>query len=458
MAPSVPGRAWLLAALPAAAVLAIDPAGLSPFGPLKWLLIPSLLLAGSAVLASSGLARRPVARNPAVAMAAFLAWVGLAAAVGADGLYAWTGTPERHFGAFTWGLCGLAFVVGQWLEPVAARRVITVAMVTAGVAGAWALAEAAGWQPLDLAGAGVRPVATLGSSAYLGAAMALLAPVAVGVAVDRASRPLARRAALLAAAAAALALVASGARAAWVGAIVAGLATAWCRRQGPGGGSRGAPGHDRRRLALAGTAGVALVVAVAVATGVTGRLTGVADETGGGARGRLDEWRVAARVVADHPLTGVGPEGYRIVFGGAVDDDYEMAHGRDPLPDRAHSAPLDVAVTTGLPGLAAYAVLVGLVGRLVLRSLRRSPAALAGVAAGLVAYTTQSLLLFPVAELEPVAWLLAGLVVARSLTAGEAATLAVPRIAPVVAGALAALALVAGVLDVAADRVARSTL
>ena len=159
-----------------------------------------------------------------------------------------------------------------------------------------------------------------------------------------------------------------------------------------------------------------------------------------------------------HPVTGVGPEGYRIAFGAAVDDAYEEAHGRTPLPDRAHSAPLDVLASTGAPGLLAYLALVTLTGRIVLRALRRGSALDAGLAAGLVAYAVQSLFLFPIAELEPVVWALAGLAVARAGRDRERVSVRVSRVVPGVLAVGAALALVAGGFDVVADHRAKHIL
>lgn len=434
-------------ALAPAAVLLIDPGGLAPFGPLKWMAAPAIVLAGVAGLRNRR--RVLVARRPALVFAVFLVWTALAAVFGVEDLYAWIGTPERHFGWLTWVLCALAFVVGQSLDETARRRAMVVAAGTGGLLGLWATAEAAGWQPLDLVGAGSRPVGTLGSSAYLGAAAVLLAPVAFGVALDRSHRLTIRRAAAVSALAASVALVASGARAAWFGAVVMSLVVLAVRRPA---------GVSARRLALAGAAVGVTVVGLAFATGVADRLPEVASDSDGGARGRLDEWRVAVRVVADHPILGVGPEGYRIAFGASVDDDYEQDHGRDPLPDRAHSAVLDVAATTGLPGLGLYVVLIVSVGRLLVRAVRSSPLWSAGAAAGVMAYWTQSLFLFPVAELEPVVWLLAGLVVVGAASEGERRMRRIPRALPVTAGALAVVAAVAGAFDVAADRAARSTL
>src|SRR3546814_15208205 len=78
---------------------------------------------------------------------------------------------------------------------------------------------------------------------------------------------------------------------------------------------------------------------------------------------RSEEWRIAARALADHPIAGVGPEGYRIAFADAVDADYQRAHGRDQQPDRAHAAPLDVALAGGLPALAAWFAVMAQIGR-----------------------------------------------------------------------------------------------
>jgi O-antigen ligase/Flp pilus assembly protein TadD len=426
----------LLAVVPAAAVLAVDPGGLAPFGPAKWLVLTTLVLAAGAWVALDRPLR--VAPRPTLAWLAFLAVAALAAAFGLDHVYAWTGTPERHLGVVAWVLCFVAFVAAQSGDEGEGRGVALGAVVAAGAVGAWATAEALGWHPLDLVGAGSRPVGTLGSSAYLGAATALLAPVAVGVAADARFATATRRLAGVAAALAGVALVASGARAAWVGSAVALVVLALVRR-------------PSRRWLAGGAVALVLAVAVAGLGGVAHRAGDAFTDRDGGARGRLDEWRVAARVVAEHPLLGTGPEGYRLAFGTAVDDAYERAHGRRELPDRAHDALLDVAATTGVVGLAAYLALLALTGGSVLRALRREPW-LAGIAAGLVAYAAQSLFLFPLAEVDPVAWLLAGVLVARVAATREVRT---PLAVPAVAGALAAVALVAGCLDVAADHLAR---
>ena len=446
MNPSV--RGWVVAALPMVALLAVDPSGLAPFGPVKWALLTTVAFAAAAAFPGRG-RRLSLARVTALPWAVLLAVVAVAAVTGMDPLYAWIGTPERRFGALTWLLCGLTFAVGQQLDEDDSRFVTATAAAACAGIGIWAVAEEIGWRPVALAGAGDRAVGPLGSSAYLGAAAALLTPACLGVALDPRWRRAARRAAAVATAAGAGALVLSGARAAWAGAVAAAVVAVVVRRSAL---------RRHRRVAGGLAAAATAVVAFAVLTGAAGRVADAVTDEDGGPRGRLDEWRVAARVVADDPLTGVGPEGYRIAFGGAVDDEYEQAHGREPLPDRAHSSVLDVAATTGVPGLIALLVVVAAAGRFVVRALRSGPAWVAGTSVGLVAYAVQSLFLFPVAELDPVAWLLAGAVVSRSAHSDEWVTRRPPRALAVIAASAAVVAFAAGVLDVAADRTARRTL
>lgn len=430
----------VLAALAPVTLLVVDPAGWFPFGPAKWLAVSTLVLGGSALV----LADRPtrVPRPLLLALGALLGWLALAAAVGLDPVYAWTGTPERHLGVLTWGLAALGLVVGCSLDVRRDGRVLATGLAVAGLGvGATATAEALGWEP-EVFEAGARLTATLGSSAYLGAATVLLLPITIGLAADRELPRWVRRVGGAAVPALVLAALGSGARAAWVGLVAAAIAAGASRR----------PWQRPQSTVVAACLGAAaLGVALLVAlTPVGDRLSSLTDPGAPGGRGRLDEWRVATSVIADHPITGVGPEGYRIAFADGVDARYERAHGRLQQPDRAHAGPLDVALAGGLPALLAWGAVVVLVGRSVLVTLRRGSGWLVGVAAALVAHLTGQLLLFPIAELEPLAWLLAGLVVA-SAGASSQRPLAVQRAVPVLLGALAAVALAAGALDVAAD-------
>lgn len=446
VAPPTPSSAAGVAAvvLVVGVVIAADPAGLAPFGPLKWAVATTATFALAAVVSRR---RVRLVRLPTLLLAALVTWTGIAAVAGVDPLYAWIGTPERHWGVLAWVLCLVAFVAGQSLHGTEQSRVAMAATAAVGVAGLWALAELLGWEPLALTGVTDRPGGPFGSSAYLGAATALLTPAAVGVALHARRSRRARVAAGACAALGLTALVASGARAAWMGVAIAMVVTVAVRR------------HDVSRRVITGLGAVVVLgLLVAVVTGVGARAPDLVTDERGGMRGRLDEWRVATRVVVAHPVVGVGPEGYRIAFAEGVDADYEARHGRNPLPDRAHAAPLDIAATTGIPGVLAYLALLAFVGRYLLRAVRRGGAVVAGVAAGVLAYFTQSLVLFPIPELEVVAWLSAGMVVAVVARDDDRMSWRPHVVVTGVVVLAAGVAVIAGVLDVAADRSAKQAL
>ena len=363
-------RAVVCALLLPAALLVNDPAGYSPFGPSKWAAITVVGLV--AIAAATWRGRVLVARRPMVVWVGLLVWVAAAAAVGVDPVYAWIGTPQRHFGVFAWVLCAGLFVAGQRLDDEGdARLVAAAAVVAGGLAGTWAVAERLGWRPLPVAG-GSRVIGSLGSAAFLGSAMVLVTPLALGIALDRSWVRSWRLVAAAAAGVSGCALIASGARAAWGGAIIGGLVAVALHR-------RRLVARPRRTLAVAGLV-VAAVVGLGAATGASSRVSALFDPHVGGGSSRLDEWAVAGRVLLAHPLTGVGPEGYRIAFTRQVDAHYVATYGISPLPDRAHDSLLDVAVTTGLPGVGIYLGLAGVVAVFLVRAARRGPPWLVGVA------------------------------------------------------------------------------
>ncbi len=444
--PIVRAPRWLLApaVVPVVATMAMDPAGYAPFGPAKWAAVAVIVLTAAAVAVRKGVGGFDHATT--LVWLVFLGWTALCGFAGRDPWYAQAGTPERHAGLVLWLLAFAAFLTGQRSGIGGARAVVRGAVVAAVGLGFYAVVELVWRAPVATDASPSRLGGPFGSAAFLGAACCLLGPVALGVAADGTFPRAWRVAAGVGAGGVLVALAGSGTRGAWLAVLVVAMIVALARRAAVG---------RRPELVAALMAGAVLIgVAVAVA-GPRGGTSGSTTDRTTPVGARLDEWRIGWRALSRHWFVSVGPEGYRIVFPQVVDDDYERAYGRDVIPDRAHDVFLDLGITVGLPGLLAYLALLGLVGRRVWRVLCRGPAALAGAAAGVVAYGVQQVVLFPVAELEPVAWLMAG-----ALVAVEARPVAWSRLvrpfAPglaVVAGLMAFL----GGLDVAADRaVARS--
>lgn len=321
-------------------MIAMDPAGYSPFGPAKWLVMSVGVLVTAAVAwwhSPPDVLERVSARL----WFAFVGWATVCALVGLDRWYALLGTPERHAGVVLWTLCALAFAAGQWTGLAGGTRTVSYGLVVAGLlVSAYAIVELLWRAPIRLATDTARLGGPFGSAAFLGAACCLLGPAVAGVAVQQDLPRRARVAAIVAAAGLVVALIGSGTRGAIAAVVLMALVVAITNRH------RLPPW---RSLLVPAACAIALAVATLAWTSHN-RASGALDRTTS-VSARFDEWRIALRVVGQRPITGTGTEGYRVRFPTAVDAAYERAHGRAVLPDRAHDAPLDIAVTLGVPGL-----------------------------------------------------------------------------------------------------------
>ncbi|CAN5835404.1 hypothetical protein BH23ACT5_BH23ACT5_23060 [soil metagenome] len=416
--------------------LAFDPGGWQAFGPAKWTVVTVAALGGAAAAVWRGI---PVHRPSAVAWIAFLGWAAVTSLTALDPLSAWLGTPDRRMGF--WGLATIAgaYVAGQAVVSPRQRHVVArAAVVTLVVMGAYGLLEALGAAPIELGFESARIGGTFGSAAYLAGAVVLLLPVAAALAVTRAE-PLPWRAAGAVAAIIGIGLLAgSGTRAGVVGLIAAAAVT------------RGVWWPPLTRRPVVALAIAAAAFALLMVTPLGQRVASLPDDPM--ARGRIDEWSVAARALADRPFLGTGLEGYRIVFPEVVDVAYAQVYGRTTFTDRAHSGPLDLGVAMGVAGVVAWlAAAVWLSSRAIGVVSASEPVA-TGLAAGLVGFFAQQLLLFPTLELDVGAWAIAGVVVAASAR-GPRLHLR-NRIAAVLLSGLAVTALLAGGADIGADRAA----
>ncbi len=81
---------------------------------------------------------------------------------------------------------------------------------------------------------------------------------------------------------------------------------------------------------------------------------------------RAELWRAATLMVAEKPLLGVGPGTFRLRYGSYLD----IANPDERI--HSNNFVLELAASTGLLGLAAFAILVGYVVLRVIRSIRRT--------------------------------------------------------------------------------------
>ena len=435
------GLAWVVGMLFFGTVVAVDPAGLVPTGPLRWTVITV-----TAGLVLAVLVRRTVA-IPLAMSAVWVALIGvlLVATVRAvDPLDAWIGTPDRRLGLLAWLMFPALFLAGHACRSRAAARVVVRAgSVGAVVLGLWSVAEVLGHSPLGLEFANGRAGGPFGQPAYLGAACVLFGPLGVATALEDNETRGWRCAGAFGAGGAVFALAASQTRGAWVGAVVAGVAVAVRKR--------GVLGRHRRRVVAAAVALAVVAVVVGVTTPLGARAVSTFDLHHGTSASRFGEWRIATRTIVDHPLLGVGPEGYRVVFPQEVDAAYVRDYGDAVYTDRAHNGILDVTLDGGLLAGACYLALLVLAVRHAWRAIATHDLVAVALGAAVIAYVVQQQFLFPLAELDPIFWVLVGMLVVRTPGSARHTTLRARwLVGPIVM--VTAAALFYGVRDVLADQ------
>jgi len=187
-----------------------------------------------------------------------------------------------------------------------------------------------------------RVLSTLGRSNYLGAYLALTLPFTLGRAEAR--KGISRAAWVLGIYIQAVALILTGARAAWLGAA-AGLSL-WALL-------KLYPGFGRRK---AGVIAVLLVVVAAamVILGVWGpRLVQRQDVSM-----RAAIWQASVRLLQQRPLLGHGPGTYEFVVRTVLPGPLQRAYSRGLRIADPHNLVLDAGVNSGLLGVAAWLLLM----------------------------------------------------------------------------------------------------
>ncbi len=387
--------------------LAVNPWGFQQRLPVAWWLVLVAVPLGFAltVRTAGGVMVARAQRWWLVLLAVLLA----ATVVSVAPLNALIGSPARRLGLIGWTALALACWWGVQLGRD--RRVVDVV----------GRALVVGSLPVSLIGLVergerffsfgdglnlVRSASTLRNAAFLGAYLALVLPVAVRLALAGDTDRRWRGVGAVAAALAAITLVFSQTRAAWLGAVagLAVLAVAELRARGRG---------DARLRRGIGAVAVVAIALLAVAP-VRDRALSVTVLGQGSTRARTLLWLRALPTIADRPLLGYGPDATVVAYPRHLDARFEREVTRQTLPDRAHTLLLDLGIWAGVPGVLAGAALLIAVAR---RARPADAGSLGwGIAAGLIAYGVQLGFSFPLADLDALVWLLAGLLLAPAAT------------------------------------------
>jgi O-antigen ligase len=249
--------------------------------------------------------------------------------------------------------CVIAFYLGCAEGPGRRARLIAWSVAGSLPVSAFALAQAGGWQPLIWKSGfasmtwapslfGSRAVSTFGSPVFLGAYLALIAPPALHLLLNRKSSPPSRGLGLVALLALAPALALTGSRGAWL-AAAAGCAVAAKAHVS----SQAAP---RRRLGFwaLGLAAGALVLALLGAHARAKASSSASDSL------RAGIWRCAVEAWKDHPWLGSGVGTFTVEYSLHKGAPLARLGAVEGYPRSAHNDWLEVLATMGVAGLAAF--------------------------------------------------------------------------------------------------------
>lgn len=350
------------------------------------------LVVGLAVIAAGWSVRKvpsgALAAGSAAGLGVLLVSYLLAAAVNgpASALFGVLG----RFSGIVWLTCLVgAALVGAGLGTSAFRILCTSIAAVASLLAAAVVVQAI---------LGAQPQALFGNPAMAGSWFACAAAVLGALCViERGGRRLAYG---LSAGAALVGIGLSGSRGALVG-VVVGCLVLIASLSG-----------RRVRVAALAAGGIGLAVVIA-AMGPAVEKFKPAALLAGSAASRIEIWRSALRMIAAHPLLGVGPGGFLYEFPVFQTLRHAALEYPDVRADQAHSLLLQVAGESGLPAALTLAMLVVLAIAAGVRATRARDAVALVALVGFSAYLAQAAFAVPAVETDALGWLLGGLLVSR---------------------------------------------
>ncbi len=322
------------------------------------------------------------------------------------------GSLERAHGLLTQASYLLLFAgVATLIDGPGGRRLLLVMILTAVPICLLGLAQAAGWQPLPVLTDARSPLTTtLGRANFTGAYLALLLPLTLSAARSAAGRRV--RSGFAGLFAVELLVIAlTGARAAWIAALVSigvftwlTFAPAWSRR-------------GRWLTALVGLGGSAAAFLLVFQRAIAG---------GGSIAARWTIWQASLRLLWPRLWLGYGADSLELYFPSVYPPQLVYYQGRGVVVDRAHNWLLDWSLNYGVVATGLLIALVYFILRAGWQRLsdpnlssERPPDGLfpethrlAACMAAVCAHLAGNLFLFDVAATAVVFWLLLAMITA----------------------------------------------
>jgi Flp pilus assembly protein TadD/O-antigen ligase len=345
-------------ALVAIVLVALSPIAFLPGAFDRWNLPKLVVLAAACILAVVSVAAGRLPRWFAILVGAGAVLLAVAAVTGALPLAQLMGRWPRYEGLVTLpAYVAAAWIGARLLGPAASesrRRVFVSALAVAAIlAGCVSLLEAAGFRPISSTLA--RPGALFGNASDQGVVGVMLVAV-LAVPAMEAWRAMSRPILPTVGVAFSLAIVVSSASRAAIlvlGVVLIAFVV------------RGLVRRHRGEAIAAGAVLAISVAAVALEPLARSRVGGTSPLAADSVQSRLDNWFATAQLIAQHPLTGVGPSGYVDAIVPFHASTWAQLVGSNVTIDSPHDWLLQAAVAGGIPLLIvtiALAVVVTIVG------------------------------------------------------------------------------------------------
>jgi putative inorganic carbon (HCO3(-)) transporter len=382
-----------------------------------FVVLAAVALLWVAVVRVSWWRRLVVPRSPVVfAAAVFAAGIIVATLTSTSRLQSVVGQHGQYTGLAQYLACVVLLVAAA--RAFTAGTVVWLLRALAGAmlgVGGYAVVEKLGFDPFGIHGGSTQIVSTLGNSNFLAGWVGMAVGPCLVLACLRREHPAWR---VVGAAGVVLGLVAAQASGSFQGPITAG-ASLLAAAAGVVAVRRPLQRWWTRRNVIVAV----MVVVVVTAAGLAVGGSFVRRSIDNGLYDRKAFWRAAIGVVADHPLTGTGPDTFHNQF---LTRRPSGSAGENA--GAVHDVPLDLLANGGLVTGLPYLAFLGFTAMAIVRALRRSEGehrlVVAGLAAAWTGYLVQSLVSIDKAPLAATHWVLAGAFVA--LTAGPPVTWTLP--------------------------------
>ena len=413
------GASFLAVAVLATAVLLVDPGGYFIWLSARFAALCALFGLGCVAFGlrgtrDSGVLGELSAARPLKWWFAVLAWAVISFFANGSTQMSFFGALDRRYGLVSLCLMPLAALLGWcairgvngWNNVSVAVSVLALMSVGATV-GIERLALAPSLRP-----SGSRVAGTFGNANFSATFYVMALCVAIGAVCDPNVSRRVRSLHMAAALSAAVGLVMTQTRGAW---IAAGLGVVVLIVIGGGRVGR-KPGFTVAAVVALCALGAAMVLSA----GVQHRITEtVRPEQQSTITGRIETWKVAIDAIGERPMVGWGPDREAIGLQRAIGPQYSSTYRIRSVPDRAHQVMLDMALSVGIPGAALWmALMLSTLWTIWCRG-RTADMTQVGVMMGVFGWFVCEQTTFGVADLDVIAWLLIGGLLATT-TSGAA--------------------------------------